>query len=427
MTTEIRRKSTKEDPVLKHHQKKILSVRDSLRQTINKHFDGMFWVFEACLSVKAQMLIDDISLPFCLILVGNPSTNKSTVLDIIGSLPDCYKSDSFTPKAFVSHAANKSKDELKRIDLLPKIRFKTLITSEMGTVFSVREENLIEVFGILTRLLDGRGFRRDSGSQGSHGYSGNYYFTWLGAVVEIQPKVWRVMGNLGSKMYFLRITSEIEDQQEVIAKMKKLLNESHSLKIQECSKKIREFWDCLSEWKNQFNDKIVWDSKSNDESTITNIAMLAQLVAKLRAVIPTIDTENTSGSNYGYGIPIEENPNRAFQLLCNLAKGHAISCGRNFINSEDLSVVVWVALSSAPKERTKLLKLLKNNFGKLNTLEVQDKLNVTKSTAQKYMKQFEILGFVKSSKDVGVSKPINGIELKDQFKWLLKPEFDFEF
>lgn len=430
MTSEFERKSTKDHPVSEQSEEEqflneLNHLKKWLQNTIDKHFDGMFWVFETCLSVKAQMLIGDLSLPFCLILVGNPSTKKSTVLDIIGTLPSCYKSDSFTPKAFVSHAANKSKDELKGIDLLPKIRYKTLITSEMGSVFSVREDILTEVFGILTRVLDGKGFLKDSGSQGGHGYKGDYYFTWLGAVVEIQPKVWRVMGNLGSKMYFLRISSENEDDQQTIEKMKKQLKESHSTKILECSNIIGKFWDFLLNHKANVLGKIVWNLSLDDESTITMIAMMAQVLAKLRAVIPTFETADTSGSNYGYGLPIIESPDRAFQSLYNLARGHAVICGRNYINSEDLSVVIWVTLSSAPRERTKLLKLLINNFGKLNTLELENKLNVSKSTAQKYMKQFEILGLVDSKKDSGFTKPIMSIELKEQYKWLLKTEFKF--
>jgi hypothetical protein len=50
------------------------------------------------------------------------SDDKTSILE-----DQIYRSDKFTPKAFVSHAANKKKGELEKNDLLPKLKNKVLV------------------------------------------------------------------------------------------------------------------------------------------------------------------------------------------------------------------------------------------------------------------------------------------------------------
>ena len=93
---------------------------DHVKQNIEKNFPNRSFAMIVLMSVKAQMLIEGITLPFTLILMGNPSTYKSTILEIISCLPNSYVSDSFTPKSFVSHTANVKKTQLESIDNLEK-------------------------------------------------------------------------------------------------------------------------------------------------------------------------------------------------------------------------------------------------------------------------------------------------------------------
>ena|SRR6058998_923493 len=76
--------------------------------------------------------------------------------------------------------------------------------------------------------------------------------------------------------------------------------------------------------------KIPFTGKSPEEaSEKENVNMylirLAELLARLRAVVPTWHTRDTQGSDYDYGIAIVEEPNRAITQLRNLARGHALS------------------------------------------------------------------------------------------------------
>ncbi len=51
--------------------------------------------------------------------------------------------------------------------------------------------------------MDGHGLENDSGAHGHRKY-GDTMFVWIGAAVEIPPRVWKILGTLGHKIYFLR-------------------------------------------------------------------------------------------------------------------------------------------------------------------------------------------------------------------------------
>ena len=51
------------------------------------------------------------------------------------------------------------------MDLLPKIKDKTLITKELGPVFQGKVQDVQERFAVLTSVLDGQGFVSNSGAR----------------------------------------------------------------------------------------------------------------------------------------------------------------------------------------------------------------------------------------------------------------------
>ena len=88
------------------------------------------------------------------------------------------------------------------------------------------------------------------------------------------------------------------------------------------------------------------------------ILRLADLLAPLRGVAQTWETRGTQGSDYSYTIPIVEHTSRAETQLYNLARGHALSNGRNFVTLDDISIVIKVVLSTGPVERVSVLDKL---------------------------------------------------------------------
>lgn len=402
----------------------IMTGWNELKQKIDSNFPNRSFAIEELLSVKAQMLIEGITQPFTLILMGNPSTYKSTILEIISCLPDCYVSDSFTPKSFVSHASNTKKKDLEKVDLLPRIKHQTLITPELAPIFSGKQDDLIVYFGMLTRILDGRGFQSDSGVHGKRGYSGDYYFTWIGAVIDIPHRVWSLLGNLGPKIFFFRLPDDRKSSDDKLLEIKKTLKEnSYVQRLQESKDTIAGFWYLVNDTFDVFTQKIIWDTQNDDEETFERIIKLAMVLANLRGTIPTWQTHDSGGSMYNFEAPIKEDPSRASSAFYNLARGHAVIQGRNYITKDDLRVVIPTALSSAPRERVELFRQLIEHNGILDTDEFMKYAHVSRATALKEMEKMEVLGLVTKESINSATKPVTTVKLRDEFRWFLSDEF----
>lgn len=398
--------------------------REKLKNLYNKYFNDTFYILETCLSVKAQHLIDGITLPMLLLLLGLPGGYKTTVLDITNWLDGCVYLDKFTPRAFQSHKANSTEEELKENDLLPRIKNKTLITPDLTSILTTDSDNLRELIGILIRILDGKGFQSASGAHGIREYKGVHYFTWLGAAARIHPNVWKMLSSMGPKIYCLFIRSEPCTEEEREQKMMATQEgNAYLIKLEEVQKQTKTFWDLFKKFPSQVHNKIVWDKSRDDPGAIKKIAILAQALACLRAFVPTDNTAGTGGTNYGFGEPIPEDPNRPFQILYNLARGHAVLYGRNFVTSDDLEVVVCIALSSAPRDRLDKLFFLIGNNGKFNTNQFMKETDTVRATALRNMELLAVLGLVERSKEPGTTKSWNVLKLKDYYNWFLTDEF----
>ena len=178
---------------------------EKVRNTVEECFPGLWSAVEAALATCAALFLKDNSNPPALVFVGPPSSSKTTVLEMFARHDLCYVSDSFTPASFVTHAASVEREALKDIDLLPRIQGKVLVTPELAPVFRGKEHELAQRFALLTRVLDGQGLMTDSGTHGRRGYRGDYLFAWLGCTTPFGPKVWEVMAQLGSRLFFYRM------------------------------------------------------------------------------------------------------------------------------------------------------------------------------------------------------------------------------
>src|SRR6516165_9434276 len=188
------------------------------RGVIGANFPGLLRPAEICLSVVAQLLLNDVSNPFALALVDVPASGKTITLNFFdGTIDLTYTTDNFTPASFVTHASNLKREDLGKVDLLPRIRYRTLIVRELGSIFGAKDDDLIKSLGILTRVLDGEGLETDSGVHGRRGYKGDYLFMLLAGTPPIPPRVFKIMGNFGSRLFSLCLHTPDENDDELIA------------------------------------------------------------------------------------------------------------------------------------------------------------------------------------------------------------------
>jgi len=414
---------SKEDQKLEEIKNKVIEKEKSnieikeWRKEIKKEFPDLLLPAEIGISVIAQLLINDIKNPFALVYVDVPSSGKTITLNFLSEIEKIYTTDNFTPASFVSHSANTKKKDLEANDLLPQIKDKVLVIRDLAPIFAKRDEDVQAMLGILIRVLDGEGLETNSGLYGKRGYTGEYLFMLLSASTPIRPRIWKSMGNLGSRLFFLNINSREKDE-SILANQ--LVNSCRD-KENTCRKITTRFIENL--W-NSYPEGINWNKKDDNRDLMKIIARIAKLLAKLRSSI-NVWKEYSGEKKYDHTQPITEMPDRLNQLLYNLARGHALICSRKKINLEDIGVVLRVAIDSAPPNRAKIFKSLIKNQGKLSTEKVMKLLKCSRPTALKLMKELEILDIVSLNIDIGEdtgSTVEREITLKNKFSWFLSEE-----
>jgi hypothetical protein len=334
----------------------------AVRQTIEAGFPDLWLPIEAALATVLAMVPEDVvNCPTC-IFTGPASGGKTTVLDAVGELQGItYRSDNFTPHSFVSHASTVKRDKLPETDMLPRIRHCAMVTPELAPLFRGREEVLTERFGILTAVLDGHGYISDSGTQGRRGYTGDYLFAWLGATTPLPTPVWKIMAALGSRLFFYAMPeTPVTDE----ALLGALADPPYRQRLADCRDAIAAFLPRrLAEYGGVRGVK--WDASQDPPEVRRRLASLARLVARLRGI--TSVWQERDGEDFGYTPPNIEHPHRAFACLYNLTRGRALVHGRRHLLPEDLALVTHVALSSGPYERTRLVRALAREGGRLTT------------------------------------------------------------
>jgi hypothetical protein len=419
-------------------QMKLIDKYQNLYNVVQKNLPNLWHSLEFDLSIKNMLHIKDCTLPFAGIVLGKPSSLKTVGIEMFRKSRHTFYTDKFSSKSFVSHSTGVPKEQLVQIDLLPKIKNKCFLTPELAPIFAARDDDLIEILGTLTRVLDGHGYESDSGAHGHRGYNERMMFTWIGAAVDIPFKVHKLLTTLGPKLYFLRVP-KVEHKLDVDY-YEQLQDNDFDAKLGQIQQALTDYQDYFEACPKMVHDdkfnsslrKMPWisiiaggdDSECQREQkeALMHIIKLGKLLAHLRGVVPTWHTQDTQGSEYGYGIPTIEEPDRAMQQLVNLAKGHALLTGRNYVTLEDLPMIIKVVLSTAPMERVTVFDILLANGGILTTNQVTEFLGISKPTALRTMTELKALCLV-NMKDDGIKSNAMVISLNEQFDWFLSEEF----
>ena len=390
-----------------------LVTREVVRDRVFQHFPHLWPAVEAGLSTCATLLLSDNVNPVALSYVGPPSAGKTTVVSMfdgatVNGQPICYRSDMFTPAAFVSQSARANDEQLAKIDLLPRIKHKVLLTPELSTIFRGKQDELAVAFSRITRVLDGQGLKTDSGTHGQRGYEGDYLFAWLGATTPFDPVVWKVMAQLGSRMFFLVMDA-------VAAPTVEELVTAHTQPVpfkeglNQCQGAVQRFLARVFA-QHQGVRAVTWNTTENLPKVLEGIARCATLLALMR-------------TQYEAATPAQpESPHRANAVLYNLARGHALICGRSQLTPDDLPMIAQVTLSSMPeRRRAVLLAFAKNGGEPLTVSQVESAAGVSRKTAGQYMDEMHWLGLATFEAE-GTGKASH-LVLKPEWAWCMGEDF----
>ncbi len=384
----------------------------TVRETVKEHFPDLWPAVEVGLSTCATLLLADRVNPVALIYVGPPSAGKTTVASMFDGATVkgealCYRSDKFTAAAFVSHSAKATTRQLTQIDLLPRIKGKVFLTPELSTMFRGKENELEERFSMITRILDGQGLTTDSGTHGRRSYVGDYLFAWIGCTTPFSPSVWRIMAQLGSRLFFLVMDQSVE------VKVGDLINKTvpYKVRLTDCRQVVHHFLDHLFGHYGGVRG-VQWQTEEDPRKVIKWIARCAMLLAVMRTEQSSEDTP-----------PAPESPHRAYAVLYNLARGHALVHGRQQLTEEDLSLLAKVTLSSMPtKRREVFLALVQNKGESLTVAQVQAALRARHpDTARTVMAGLHWLGIMEYVKE-GTGKAAH-FGFCSEWSWCAKPSF----
>jgi hypothetical protein len=353
---------------------------EDVRRVTCEQFDERTWeVLEAELATLATLLIEDVDACTGLIVVGPSSSGKTTALSFLEGLDELiYRSDDVTPRSFVSHDASKTEDQLRKVDLLPKIAQKTLLVRDLSTWFAGEQDEVYGRMATMTTLMDGRGYTRDSGSHGGRGYTGSEYrFNFIGASTPLQPRAWAAMGNAGSRFVFheKRGTSDIEGVVDAV-----LNGTSYPEKVRRVREAVTAFVTQL--WTDTGGVGSVPMEPRRDPDIGVVLGYLAEVIRHARA-------QQSAGSVH------RENAFRLVSMLNTLAQGRALLYGRRYIEVDDLNLCARIALSTMPEKRRAGIRAVLDpaNGGTLTAADMEAAAGVSRPTAIDRMDQLAALGF----------------------------------
>ncbi len=366
------------------------------------------------LSASTQMRIEGILHPFTIFFTGN-ATDKNFITKCFKDNSNFYYTNTFTPKSMVSHSPRIKTWKIHENDLLPKIRNKVLFSSNTDALFLGNKPTVTDNITIMDSVLDGNGYESHSAVFSNRGYKGDYNFVWLGTITNLNNKFWSSIGMMNNKPLFFELNNQSSNSIEELTSLVSNDNVEESIVEQ-----IKKIWEIISMASYNCEKHLKWNGENDDKKTIENISKMCVFLRNIRAHIATKNTyESTSGgTNYNFSTPKFEDSKKIMNTLYNLARGHALLYGRDHLVSEDLEIILHVILSSIPKDRMNILKLLIQKKGSVNTLEIEDQLQVSKATALKEMKKLWLTGIIEDTNTKPTTKPIHAIKLKESYEWL---------
>ncbi len=375
------------------------TLKETLDQ-IEAGFSGLRETARLVLAVIASTRLKRRQ-PLAVILVGGPSSGKTTLLMPFTKgqqgtkvKDQVLRVDDFSAASLVSHAANKTEEQLAKIDLLPKLKGKVVIVKEMAPVFTGHEDDLMNKFGIFASILDGEGYTSSKGSHGQRGYSDPIIFTLLGAVTPnvIRGKVTKALDAVGPRFSFWNIP-----KRKIDADSWRGPTQDHFELEGKAEAALVSFAEHL--FAQHEPGSIPREAFSVGEEAHRKLSLIAFTMAAMRS--RGVEERDDLGNTLGIEIT-SESPERAYRYLEQIVFGSALSDGRREITNDDLRLALWIAIGSASTSRSSVMGALVSAGGRMRTRDLAIAMNKSVDSAENYTKFMEEQKFIERVNNDGI-------------------------
>ena len=367
----------------------------AIEDAVGEYFPETLNSVKIALSVAAVLAFKNNSQPTTLIFSGASGSGKTLPLSFI--LPDkdhkeelshyIVRSDNFTTKSFVSHAANISTKHLNEVDMLPKIENKVLITKELAPVFRGKKEELVERFTILISVLDGKGLISNSGTRGQRGYDRDINFCWLGATTPLTNETHKLMAQLGTRMVFYNTDRRDKSIDELLEFAE---CNDNDVRQELCRRAVNDFLTDF--YKKHQPSSFDINTIAFDRGLLRKLVIYVKAMAMLRGAFSLTEGHDDDSDDDRYGKPSMEKEERAIIIMKNIALGSALVHGRDYVTEFDIFQMRHIAFSSMPEQRRILFEAILKTGGSGNTRRMMELTKSSRKTTLHYMKELGHLG-----------------------------------
>ncbi|MGA2857323.1 MAG: hypothetical protein ABSE40_10660 [Candidatus Sulfotelmatobacter sp.] len=385
-----------------------------VERAVRTYYPALRQSVKCSLSVFGAMAIAGRTKPLSVIFEAPSGYGKTAVVQMFFPLPDgqlerlAYRSDKFTPKSFVSHAANVPKEKLSDLDMLPRVENKVLVTKDLAPIFRGRTEELTDNFSILISVLDGKGFTSDSGMRGRRGYPRPILFNWIGATTPLPPETHRLMSQLGTRLLFYEVPAVAPSESELLAYAQ---HEEAGPAEVACQMAVNEF--LLQFFGLHPVASVPPESVVIPGHLLEELVRWAKFVAQGRREI----RYEKSGSWEPIAALQPEGAHKLINYFKDLARGHALIHNRKQVNQVDLELIAHVAISSIPGHLRPIVRELRLAED-VDTNCCMMRCCVSDTSARRYMKELELLGIAQLAHGSPKTNEPNRITLAKSFQWL---------
>ena len=330
--------------------------------------------------------------PLWLLLVGAPSSFKTELVNLFGSLSEVYTLDTMTKNAFVSGFVKKDGSDPE--DLLPLLNDKCFIVKDLTTIFSLKEDTVKKLLGDLTSIFDGK-FEKFTATRGGVSYSS--LFSMIACITPaILAKHHSYVNQLGPRFFFLRVP-ELTDETR-----KRGFEIAWSTENR--SKKVAHARQLVSSYCAQLMTKVTEGVKTQENRPDVRAWLnnAADFVARARGIAITKDEsfQNKEGKEIEYYDIKDhqvEQPWRALRQLHGYASVLAFMRGKSSITLEECRALRPLLISTMQVNRAEIVQVLITSGG-LSASEIAKRIQKSAKTIRRSLKELEVLGLTDAYK-----------------------------